>query len=97
MRVAGYGGLVLALPIVMWQIWRFITPALHSGEQAVGVLFVVLPAEAPPSPAELRTVEACAELLALTVAARSRIAELERTVATIAGLTAACETDVRGV
>ena len=51
----------------------------------------------PSSPAELRTVEACAELLALTVAARTRIAELERTVATIAGLTAACETDVRGV
>ena len=73
-----------------------VAAALRHGEQAVGVLFVVLPAEAPPSPAELRTVEACAELLALTVAARSRIAELERTVATIAGLTAACETDVRG-
>ena len=73
-----------------------VAAALRYGEQAVGVLFVVLPAEAPPSPAELRTVEACAELLALTVAARSRIAELERTVATIAGLTAACETDVRG-
>ena len=56
---------------------------------------------APPvascSPAELRTVEAFGDLLALTVAARSRIAELERTVATIAGLTAACETDVRGI
>jgi hypothetical protein len=74
-----------------------VAAALRYGEQAVGVLFVVLPAEAPPSPAELRTVEACAELLALTVAARSRIAELERTVATIAGLTAACETDVRGL
>jgi hypothetical protein len=74
-----------------------VAAALRYGEQAVGVLFVVLAAEAPPSPAELRTVEACAELLALTVAARTRIAELERTVATIAGLTAACETDVRGV
>ena len=74
-----------------------VAAALRYGEQALGVLFVVLPAEAPPSPAELRTVEACAELLALTVAARSRIAELERTVATIAGLTAACETDVRGL
>jgi len=74
-----------------------VAAALRYGEQALGVLFVVLPAASPPSPAELRTVEACAELLALTVAARSRIAELERTVATIAGLTAACETDVRGV
>ena len=74
-----------------------VAAALRHGEQAVGVLFVVLPAESPPSPVELRTVEACAELLALTVAARSRIAELERTVATIAGLTAACETDVRGL
>ena len=55
-----------------------VAAALRYGEQAVGVLFVVLPAEAPPSPAELRTVEACAELLALDVADRSRIAELER-------------------
>ena len=40
-RVAGYGGLVLALPIVMWQIWRFITPALHSREKKYAIPFVI--------------------------------------------------------
>ena len=26
LKIAGYGGLALALPVVMWQIWRFIVP-----------------------------------------------------------------------
>ncbi len=26
MKVTGYGGLVLALPVILWQIWRFVTP-----------------------------------------------------------------------
>jgi hypothetical protein len=52
------------------------------------VLFVVLPAEAPLSPAELRTVEAFAELLTQVVANQSRIAELEHRLAAIAALTA---------
>jgi hypothetical protein len=70
--------------------------ALRHGEQAVGVLFAVLPAEAHAA-AELRTVDAFAELLALTVADRSRIGELEHTIATVAALTAGRETDVRGI
>jgi sec-independent protein translocase protein TatC len=40
-RVAGYGGLVLALPVVMWQIWRFVTPALHSREKRYAIPFVI--------------------------------------------------------
>lgn len=32
-RVATYGGLVLALPVVLWQVWRFVVPALHSKEK----------------------------------------------------------------
>jgi len=59
--------------------------ALRTGEQALGVLFAVLPADAPVEP---RTVESFAELLAQAVAARSRIAELEHRLAAIAALTA---------
>lgn len=33
MRVCAYGGLVLALPVVLWQIWRFIVPALSKKEK----------------------------------------------------------------
>jgi hypothetical protein len=65
-----------------------IAAALRAGEQAVGVLFVVLAAETPPSPAELRTVEAFADLLALTVADRTRISALEQRLSAIAALTA---------
>lgn len=28
MRICLYGGVVLALPVILWQIWRFIVPAL---------------------------------------------------------------------
>lgn len=38
-RIAGYGGLALAVPIVAWQIWRFIVPALHRRERRYGLLF----------------------------------------------------------
>jgi hypothetical protein len=65
-----------------------IAMALRNGEQAVGVLFVVLAAETPPSAAELRAVDAFAELLALTIADRSRISALEHRLSTIATLAA---------
>jgi sec-independent protein translocase protein TatC len=42
MRVAGYGGLVLALPIVLWQLWRFVTPGLHPNEKRYAVPFIVV-------------------------------------------------------
>jgi hypothetical protein len=64
-------------------------PGNPHAEQAVGVLFVVVAAETPPTPAELRTVDAFAELLALTIADRSRINALEHRLAAIATL-AAC-------
>lgn len=41
MRISGYGGLVLALPIVLWQIWRFIVPALHPKEKKYSVPFIL--------------------------------------------------------
>jgi len=40
MRVALYGGLILALPVVLWQIWRFIVPALHDRERKYAIPFI---------------------------------------------------------
>ncbi len=41
LRIASYGGLVLAMPVVMWQIWRFIVPALHAKEKRYAVPFIL--------------------------------------------------------
>lgn len=41
LRVCAYGGLVLALPVVLWQIWRFIVPALNKREKRYAVPFIV--------------------------------------------------------
>jgi sec-independent protein translocase protein TatC len=35
-----YGGIILALPVIMWQLWRFIAPALHSNEKRYAVPFI---------------------------------------------------------
>ena len=40
LRVAGYTGLFLASPVVLWQLWRFITPGLHSNEKRYAIPFV---------------------------------------------------------
>ena len=40
LRVASYGGLILAMPVVLWQIWRFIVPALHAKEKRYAVPFI---------------------------------------------------------
>lgn len=40
MRISAYGGLILALPVIMWQIWRFVAPALHRKEKKYAVGFV---------------------------------------------------------
>ena len=40
MRISVYGGLILALPVIMWQIWRFVAPALHRKEKKYAVGFV---------------------------------------------------------
>ena len=41
MRIAGYGGLILALPVLLWQLWRFIVPALSKKEKRYTVPFIV--------------------------------------------------------
>ena len=40
-KVAGWGGLIVALPVVLWQLWRFITPGLHPKEKRYAVPFVL--------------------------------------------------------
>lgn len=41
LRIATYGGIVLALPVLLWQLWKFIVPALHKQERRYAVGFVV--------------------------------------------------------
>jgi len=40
LRIALYGGLILALPVILWQVWRFIVPALHSREKKYAIPFI---------------------------------------------------------
>jgi sec-independent protein translocase protein TatC len=40
LSISTYGGILLALPVLMWQIWRFIVPALHAKEKKYAIPFV---------------------------------------------------------
>ena len=40
-RIAMWGGIVLALPVVLWQIWRFVVPGLHAKEKKYAAPFIV--------------------------------------------------------
>ena len=40
MRVAGWGALIIAMPIILWQIWRFIAPGLYKNERRYAYAFV---------------------------------------------------------
>jgi sec-independent protein translocase protein TatC len=39
-KVAAYGGLLLASPVLLWQFWRFVAPGLHAGERRYAAAFV---------------------------------------------------------
>ena len=41
LKVSTYSGLVLALPVVLWQLWRFITPGLNPKEKRYAVPFIL--------------------------------------------------------
>jgi sec-independent protein translocase protein TatC len=40
LKVSAYGGIALASPVIFWQIWRFVTPALYKNEKRYVVPFV---------------------------------------------------------
>jgi sec-independent protein translocase protein TatC len=39
--IAAYAGLFIASPVVLWQIWRFVTPGLYENEKRYAVPFVL--------------------------------------------------------
>lgn len=41
LKIATYEGLLIASPVVLWQVWRFITPGLYQREKRYAVPFVV--------------------------------------------------------
>lgn len=40
-EMAAFGGLVLASPVVLWELWRFVTPGLRRNEKRYAVPFVL--------------------------------------------------------
>ena len=40
LSICTYGGIILALPVIMWQVWRFIVPALHAKEKRYAIPFI---------------------------------------------------------
>lgn len=41
LRVSAFTGLILASPVVLWHLWRFVTPGLHKHEKKYAVPFVL--------------------------------------------------------
>jgi sec-independent protein translocase protein TatC len=41
LKISLYGGLALSVPIVMWEIWRFIVPGMNQNERRYAVGFFV--------------------------------------------------------
>ncbi len=41
MKIATYGGILLSLPVLLWHLWRFITPGLKRNEKRYAVPFIV--------------------------------------------------------
>ena len=41
LSICTYGGIILALPVILWQVWRFIVPALHKNEKQYAVPFIL--------------------------------------------------------
>ncbi len=39
LKMSGYLGIAFAMPVILWQLWRFITPALYPHEKKYAVPF----------------------------------------------------------
>ena len=42
MKMAALAGLLLALPVMLWQVWRFVAPGLYAHEKRFAIPFVIL-------------------------------------------------------
>lgn len=42
LTVATYSGIGMAMPVILWQVWRFIAPGLYPHEKRYGMVFVFL-------------------------------------------------------
>lgn len=42
LKVVAFAGLILALPVILFQLWRFVTPGLHKNEKKYAVSFVLV-------------------------------------------------------
>jgi len=40
LKISGFGGLFFASPVVLWQLWRFVTPGLKAREKRYAIPFV---------------------------------------------------------
>jgi sec-independent protein translocase protein TatC len=40
-KIATFGGLIIASPVILWELWRFITPGLKHKERRYAVSFVL--------------------------------------------------------
>jgi sec-independent protein translocase protein TatC len=40
-KISAYGGLFLASPVLLWELWRFITPGLKKNEKKYAIPFIV--------------------------------------------------------
>lgn len=41
LKMSGYIGLAIAMPVVVWQVWRFVTPGLYPNEKKYAIPFTV--------------------------------------------------------
>lgn len=39
MKVAGYGAFFMAIPVIVWQLWRFIAPGMYKKERRYALAF----------------------------------------------------------
>jgi sec-independent protein translocase protein TatC len=41
LKIATYGGIAFAMPVILWQIWRFVTPGLYKHEKRYALPFII--------------------------------------------------------